>query len=371
MIKSRYYYFFINNYTNDDINILKKLHTSCKYLLISKNKNKKRVLMCYLYFINRTSINTIPYLLKKMIELNIPSNPFLEYITLLNNSIKLYEYGKFPRQTQAICNKTIRLFNKNINNHNNLKKPEHECICGKKYKYKSGLSRHAKKCNYKEKNINNNQDLSLINKSNNNEEILEQLEKNNELIKKIFDNMTSSTNIQNNHIETINNYKNCNTNNIDFNINIVNYLNTECKDAVMLKDFVDKIKLNIEDIKYVCKNGINKHLECNFFNKIMDMEKIKRPIHCIGKKEQDIYVKDEEGWTFDSSKEKIFESIEKIIKQQIDILNKWKTINSDWNTNIQKQEFINSSMEKLLKIYEEKERKQILNLMKNIYFEIL
>ena len=44
-----------------------------------------------------------------------------------------------------------------------------------------------------------------------------------------------------------------NNNNNKININV--FLNEQCKDAMNLTDFIDKIKVSIEDLEYTNKNG--------------------------------------------------------------------------------------------------------------------
>jgi hypothetical protein len=73
------------------------------------------------------------------------------------------------------------------------------------------------------------------------------------------------------------------TNNITNNINIyLNYLNTHCKDALNMNQFIDNLKFDKEDFKILDKNrfyvqGANKILQ----NKMELLPIEKRPLRCI------------------------------------------------------------------------------------------
>jgi hypothetical protein len=80
--------------------------------------------------------------------------------------------------------------------------------------------------------------------------------------------------------QTINNNNN-NTNTINAHQNIHIYLNTQCKDAMNIEEFVDKMTLTEDDYKVFLKN-----IFCNgslsiLKTKFAQMSAEERPLHCI------------------------------------------------------------------------------------------
>jgi len=122
------------------------------------------------------------------------------------------------------------------------------------------------------------------------------------------------------NLEVGNTYNN-QTNNNQFNINM--FLNEKCKNAMNLEDFVEKIKLTLEDLKYTSENGYAKGISNIFIKNLNDMDVTERPIHCSDQKRLKFYIKNDNEWTRDKNNEKIDNSIEKISKKQLQTIKDW------------------------------------------------
>jgi len=159
---------------------------------------------------------------------------------------------------------------------------EYKCICGKMYKYDSGYYRHKKNCN--KNNTNDNEILALTNL------VVNVVKQNQELTNKIFDICKNNvgTNIQN----TIN------SNNKTFNLNV--FLNEQCKDAMNIMDFVDSLKLQIDDLENVGKLGFVEGISNIIVKNLKALDVHKRPVHCSDSKREVMYVKDEDKWEKDN-----------------------------------------------------------------------
>ena len=106
-----------------------------------------------------------------------------------------------------------------------------------------------------------------------------------------------------------------NTYNNAMSINI--YLNEKCKDAMNLTDFVENVKVSLEDLLYTKNHGFVKGISNIFVKQLQDMEPTQRPIHCSDKKRLQFYVKDADKWEKDKSHEKIDKTIDEITFKQI------------------------------------------------------
>lgn len=193
--------------------------------------------------------------------------------------------------------------------------------CNKSYKYKSGYYRHIKECKHyienKKKIYNLKDNETLINM------LIESTTNNSKLCERLLEAESKQNVVQNNT------YNNNTYTNQEFNINV--FLNQECKDAMSLTDFVDKIQLTLDDITYTQNNGYIKGITNIFIKNLEEMNFKERPIHAISDNKQ-LYVKEENKWEHDRQSKKLDSSIEKVTKKQINKIKEWESKNENWNT---------------------------------------
>ena len=107
-------------------------------------------------------------------------------------------------------------------------------------------------------------------------------------------------------------YNDCHNNKMTINL----FLNEECKNAMNLKDFVNNLKISIEDLKYSSTNGFVDGVTNIFTKQLKDMDPTERPIHCSDKKRLQFYVKDNNKWKKDEDGKKMDETITTIKLKQ-------------------------------------------------------
>ena len=145
-----------------------------------------------------------------------------------------------------------------------------DCLCGKKYKHKSSLSKHKKTCVIIENELNKNEEKTLAIGSINEETIMRLIQENkdikqmlyaqNETTNKLIDIIPKVINNTTTNNNTINN-------NQKFNINI--FLNEKCKDAIDIKDFISQIQLTLENLDFSKKEGLEAGLTNVFINDLL------------------------------------------------------------------------------------------------------
>ena len=91
-----------------------------------------------------------------------------------------------------------------------------------------------------------------------------------------------------------------------------------------LTDFVNNIKISLEDLHYTNQHGYVKGISNIFTKNLTDMKATERPIHCSDQKRLHFYVKDQDTWDKNSSNEKIDNSIRRITKKQIIQIKEWE-----------------------------------------------
>jgi len=227
---------------------------------------------------------------------------------------------------------TAKHINGNDGKYLEIKKSQpYFCDCGKQYKSYSGLWKHQNNCNITTNLPNNSNNIQEITS----ELILKIIEQNKELtniilqqnttINKLCDNNTNNTpnntQINNGHINNSNNNK-------TFNLNL--YLNETCKNAINIDEFVDNIKLSLEDLEYTGRKGYIEGIS-NIINKnLKRLGEYNRPLHCSDCKREILYIKRNNTWNKEEDDKPILTNVIKsIANQNIKQISKWKEENPD------------------------------------------
>ncbi|MAP67578.1 MAG: hypothetical protein CMF80_07770 [Candidatus Marinimicrobia bacterium] len=229
------------------------------------------------------------------------------------------------------------LTKKHLRNIHKKKDYQYKCPnCKKLYKHKNSVYKHEKLCkkiNYDSSD--KKQESIPIDKV---EELIRQHHKNiTSLVSSFEDTVTSNNKVINNLVSKVGNTTN-NYNTMTINL----FLKNECPNAMNLTDFMDSLKLNLEDLDYTRDNGYIKGITNIFVKNLNQLEPKERPIHYSDKKNQQFYIKDEDVWVEDNTNQKIDESIDTVSKKQILKIKEWEKQNPDWaNTEIGANSFMN------------------------------
>jgi hypothetical protein len=237
------------------------------------------------------------------------------------------------------------------------------CECGKNYQFQSGLSKHKKKCvinmvipvgnnlkkgttlfsNLKkgttlfEEKISKVEELEKMENLDNNSEITslkEELSDIKTVLKQFITQSTENHTKLSSHLEAqINStkgqqtiYNNCNNQNMTINV----FLNEQCKDALNLTDFVQNIKVTLEDLQYTKDNGFVNGAAHIITKQLQDLEPTQRPIHCSDKKRLQFYVKDDDKWEKDVDNKKLDETIRDVKLKLPKSLTEWEKMNPSY-----------------------------------------
>ena len=128
---------------------------------------------------------------------------------------------------------------------------------------------------------------------------------------------------------TVINNNNNNTTNQQFNLQV--FLNTECKDAIKLSDFVKSLNITLEDLEFTKNNGIVEGVSSIIVNNLKGMDVHKRPIHCTDAKRETMYVKTDE-WVKDDGGTNIKKFIYLTSCYQIKRIQDWIDAHPGWES---------------------------------------
>ena len=245
------------------------------------------------------------------------------------------------------------------------------CICGKSFKYRQGLFVHRKTCiDYEKSNTIDGVILETeINKKIDSttdkelkELVKELIKQNGELVKTINEIVPK--------IGNTNNTTNNTTMNNNFNLNV--FLNEHCKDALNISDFIDSLKITLEDLLFSKTNGISRGITDVMIKGLKELDIHKRPIHCTDIKRDIMYIKDENKWSKDDNHDMMKNTIVKIADKERTALQQWAIDNPDWMETERKQLEYLTMMRSIcepIENYTNYERKIIKNLGKEILID--
>lgn len=347
----------------------------------------------------------------QMVEKNAEKTPIFFCKKCDFKCSKKSEYDR-----HALTIKHRRLTETNKKTPNDICK-KFNCICGNEYQHCSSLAKHKRACDVL---INGNNFLKIANKDitengNNinvqicldecndgiythqevthktNETIddvlcsndkviitkhmfMELINDNKEMIKIIKDQQEQINNIipkigisnTTNNNNTFNN----NTTNNSFNLNV--FLNEKCKDALNITDFIDSLKITLEDLLFSKTNGISRGITDVMIKGLKELDIHKRPIHCTDVKRDIMYIKDEDKWMKDHNHDMMKNTIIKIADKERNALQEWAIDNPDWIETESKQIEYLKMMKAIcepIENYNKYERKIIKNIGKEILID--
>jgi hypothetical protein len=185
----------------------------------------------------------------------------------------------------------------------------YKCMnCDRKYRDRTGLWKHKKKCN----NIINNSDNNDIGEKDNLINLL--VTQNKELIELLKHGMININNSNNNTT---------NIENKTFNLNL--FLNETCKNAMNISDFVSSIQVNLEDLEYTGRQGYIQGISNIILNNLQKLEQHERPLHCNDLKREILYIKENDKWEKEKDNKPILtRAIKTIANENIKQIKFWR-----------------------------------------------
>lgn len=146
-----------------------------------------------------------------------------------------------------------------------------------------------------------------------------------------------------NPMTIVNNNTNNNnmTNCYNHTFNLQLFLNEQCKDAMNMKDFVNSIQLDTDDLENVGKLGYVEGMSNILITNLNKTELHKRPVHCSDIKRETLYVKDADKWEQDGPDyEKMTNAVLSVEHKNVRLMGEWaaqhpRCMDSNSNENVQ------------------------------------
>ena len=220
------------------------------------------------------------------------------------------------------ANKTNYFIHLSTQKHNNKmalrSSDKHECkFCNKTYSYASGLFKHVS-AKHPNRRPNDAQTEAHV---------LTDILKDNEQLRKTIIELSKTT--QPSNTNSHNNNSHINSHNKTFNLNF--FLNETCKDAMNISEFIETIKISLDELERMGENGFVKGIADIITNKLKGLALTKRPIHCSDLKRETLYVKDEDEWAKESAgNPKMKNLIQHVSHKNLGTLGEWREEHPDY-----------------------------------------
>tara|TARA_R110002012_G_scaffold316210_1_gene530903 strand:- start:367 stop:1248 length:882 start_codon:yes stop_codon:yes gene_type:complete len=235
---------------------------------------------------------------------------------------------------------------------NGTKSPHeyHYCLCGRRYKYKQGLSKHKKLCNHNSENKEDFKEI-VMKLMTENQEIKKE---NHLLVTKITEliPMIGDTNSHNNNIKQ------------RFNINV--FLNEKCKDALSMDQFIEKIEISMKNLLTTKDKGLGEGLSNIIIDNMNKLSLYERPMHCTDKKRETLYIKNEE-WEKDEKQELINRLLKQVENKQMKNITQWTEKHPNYMEDEKLQEEYIDLIRKCTSSVEECREKVLKKVCDNVY----
>ena len=242
---------------------------------------------------------------------------------------------------------------------------ETKCSCGKEYKHYSGLWRHKKKCIILNQEVEKekegvilkmtdiqkaipNMDMNLIfafmkdtqeykqimlEQSNTMMEYNKQMmtEQSKTMMEYNKQMMSDQNNIISELVEKVGNTTNNNINTQNNQFNLQFFLNDTCKGAMNVKDFLNFINIDMEDMDYIGTHGYVAGISRIFTKNLARLGKFEKPIWVTDEKRETIMYKEDGVWQKDEDHKKMNRISTTIENKCRMTLTLWRDANPDWN----------------------------------------
>lgn len=224
------------------------------------------------------------------------------------------------------------------------------CVCGKTYNHRASLFNHKKTCvmvtgngKVSDKVVDDIGENTIINdnivigdKINITTDMFMKLLNDNQDMIKIIKEQQNQLNTILPKIGNVTN-NNLTTNNMNNQFNLNFFLNEKCKDALNISEFIESLKITLEDLQYSRLNGLVEGISNVMIRGLRELDIYKRPIHCTDVKRDTMYIKDDEKWEKDNNNIKMKETIGKIANKERNAIGNWVELNPDWFDTEEKQ----------------------------------
>ena len=153
-------------------------------------------------------------------------------------------------------------------------------------------------------------------------------------------------------------------------ISIKMFLDQHCKDAINMTDFVNSIKVSLEQLEYTTEHGLTDGLTKTIMDNMNRLSIYERPLHCTDIKRETLYIKDDDKWSKDDSRERMKLAIKGATNANYRALKDWQGVHPDFRKNERLTEYFTDMILKLGRSLDGIDDKVLKNLCRSTYIKL-
>jgi len=208
------------------------------------------------------------------------------------------------------------------------------CVCNRCYSHKQSYYRHKKTCNLENKEIKvialehipHDYNSTILNLVSQNKELMSLLVVQNK------EHREETNKLQNTITEIIPKICNINVANTTNNFNLNMFLNEDCKDAMNFSEFIKQIQVSLTDLENQAENGYIKGITKLFIENLNRLGTNNRPIHCTDNKRKTLYIKENDEWDKEGSRDILKKGIQEVTRRTFEqLINEQKIHSEEYN----------------------------------------
>lgn len=166
-------------------------------------------------------------------------------------------------------------------------KRQYKCDCGRTFSARNGLWYHKKKCKFKNETIEQDNNIMGI------------VQKQQKQLETLITKSSEPVSVVNN------NY-----------LNINFFLNTQCKDAIPIQNFIQNLQIGVKELEHIGNVGYIDGIRSILNNSLSCMDLYRRPMHCTDLKREILYIKQGDTWQKDSDEKTALRQIIKAVEDK-------------------------------------------------------
>ena len=117
------------------------------------------------------------------------------------------------------------------------------------------------------------------------------------------------------------------------------------QDALTMNEFIDKIKITMNDLMVTKDKGLSEGVSNIFIENINKLSLCERPLHCTDMKREIVYIKcdnstnnGKSNWEKDEENTKLKDALKKVSHMQQKNIDKWTREHPNWKNNSEEQQ---------------------------------
>jgi hypothetical protein len=153
-------------------------------------------------------------------------------------------------------------------------------------------------------------------------------------------------------------------------ISIKIFLDEHCKDAINMTDFINSIKVTLEQLEYTTAHSLTDGLTKTIMDNMNRLSIYERPLHCTDVKRETLYIKDDNKWTKDYSRERMKRVIKGVTNANYIALKEWQGVHPEFRKDDILSDYFTDTIVKLSKSLNGIDDKVLRNLCRSTYLKI-